>query len=80
MNNVPDRFWMVLRLSKTSNDVQQVDSLPHTKHPTFDLAHAEAQRLAEQYPNARGFVVLEAVRLVEKAPVTISYALPNRTF
>lgn len=80
MSNVPDRFWMVLRLSKSSNDVQQVDSLPHTKHPTFDLAHAEAQRLAEQYPNARGFVVLEAIRLVEKAPTTISQSLANRTF
>lgn len=80
MSNVPDRFWMVLRLSKSSNDVQQVDSLPHKKHTTFDLAHAEARRLAEQYPNARGFVVLEAIRLVEKAPATISQSLANRTF
>ena len=75
MNNVPDKFWMVMRLSKSSETLQQIDSLPHKKHPTFDLARAEAQRLAGLYPNARGFVVLEAIEFVEKTPVTISHPI-----
>lgn len=61
MSNAPQRFWMVMRLSKSSDEVQQVDSLPRRKHQTAEQALEEARRLAGANPNARGFVVLEAV-------------------
>lgn len=75
MNHAPEQFWMVMRLSKASDEVQQVDSLPHRKHSTREAAIKEAERLAEQSPNARGFVVLEAVSLVAPVPKTITQSL-----
>jgi len=65
MSNVPTKFWMVMRLSKSSETLQQIDSLPHKKFATRLNAEVEARRLAEQHPNARGFVVLESVGFVE---------------
>lgn len=67
--NVPSKFWMVLRLSKTSDEIQPVDSIPHRKHQTFEAAHTEAARLAKQHPNARGFVVLEAAMFIRNTPI-----------
>lgn len=63
-----DKFWMVMRLSQTSDEVQQIDSLPHRKHHARELAVREAERLAERFPNARAFVVLEAISITLPTP------------
>lgn len=78
MKRVPFKFWVVMRLSKSSDEVQQIDSLPHKKWAEFTDARLEAQRLTHEHPNARGFVILEAVELVKKTPATISIPLETR--
>ena len=54
-------FYMVMRLSRSSEDVQQVDSLPHKKYATYTEAWRESNRLCFAAPNAAGFVVLKCV-------------------
>ncbi len=62
----PAKFWMVLRLSNSSDKLQQVDSLPHQKYSSQFEAESDAQTLADKNPNAKGFCILESTGQIFK--------------
>ncbi|WP_420415273.1 hypothetical protein [Roseibium sp.] len=58
MNN-SDPFWMIYGIGQ---------GRPSAQHRSYDVAAAEAKRLARQNPGVR-FVVLQAIRAFEKLDV-----------
>lgn len=64
MSEVTEPFWFVMRLSNSSDRLQQIDSLPHIKHGSFGEAVTEAARLVKTNPNARGFAILKCEALI----------------
>jgi hypothetical protein len=54
-------FYMVMRLSRSSDTEQAVDSLPRKKYPMLAAAMKDANVLTIRNPNARAFVVLKVV-------------------
>lgn len=63
-----DPYWLVWRLNGES---------PKHKHATFELADAEAQRLARTHRGAE-FVVLETVRSHQASDLVSTDLRPDR--
>lgn len=53
------KFWMVVRYEGVTN--------ASTKHPTYEVAKEEAERLAINNP-LYNFVILEGIEIVSLAP------------